>query len=167
MERPPPTAPSLRAASARSAPALPGGFRLSHIRSNSAAAKPPRAEPRAPAGRVGIVQQRHVEQRGVAALVLIALAREYQANWIALDATALHEDFYRLESGLAGDVVQKPINYGLNLCIIGNIDTWLAHGNALSAFVRKSNRGQSVWFVASEAALLLKLEAHPLPVHRR
>ncbi|CAB3760611.1 alpha/beta hydrolase [Burkholderia puraquae] len=93
------------------------------------------------------------------ALDLVALAHEHEADWIAVPADALHDDFYRLESGLAGAVLQKLVNYGVRLGVVGDIERWLARSEAFRALVRESNRGQSVWFVASEDDLLRKLGA--------
>ncbi|WP_175906200.1 alpha/beta fold hydrolase [Burkholderia seminalis] len=93
------------------------------------------------------------------ALDLVALAHEHEADWIAIAADALHDDFYRLDSGLAGTVLQKLVNYGVRLGVVGDIDHRLARSEALRALVRESNRGKSVWFVASEADLLRRLGA--------
>lgn len=98
-------------------------------------------------------------QRESDALDLVALAHEHEADWIALPADALHDDFYRLDSGLAGAVLQKLVNYGVRLGVVGDIDRWLARSEALRALVRESNRGASVWFVANEDDLLRKLGA--------
>ncbi|EKS9797070.1 alpha/beta fold hydrolase [Burkholderia cepacia] len=98
-------------------------------------------------------------QRESDALDLVALAHEHEADWIAVPADALHDDFYRLESGLAGAVLQKLVNYGVRLGVVGEIDHWLARSEALRALVRESNRGTSVWFVSNEADLLRKLGA--------
>ena len=93
------------------------------------------------------------------ALDLVALAHEHRADWIAVPADALHDDFYRLDSGLAGAVLQKLVNYGVRLGVVGDIDRWLARSEALRALVREANRGKSVWFVASEDDLLRRLGA--------
>ncbi|VWC43369.1 alpha/beta hydrolase [Burkholderia aenigmatica] len=98
-------------------------------------------------------------QRESDALDLVALAHEHEADWIAVPADALHDDFYRLDSGLAGAVLQKLVNYGVRLGVVGDIDRWLARSEALRALVRESNRGTSVWFVANEEDLLRKLGA--------
>ncbi|WP_244115381.1 MULTISPECIES: alpha/beta fold hydrolase [Burkholderia cepacia complex] len=98
-------------------------------------------------------------QRESDALDLVALAHEHEADWVAVPADALHDDFYRLESGLAGAVLQKLVNYGVRLGVVGEIDHWLARSEALRALVRESNRGTSVWFVSNEGDLLRKLGA--------
>ncbi|WP_176041723.1 alpha/beta fold hydrolase [Burkholderia stabilis] len=98
-------------------------------------------------------------QRESDALDLVALAHEHEADWVAVPADALHDDFYRLDSGLAGAVLQKLVNYGVRLGVVGDIDHWLTRSEALRALVRESNRGTSVWFVASEDDLLRRLGA--------
>ncbi|MBR8236963.1 DUF4180 domain-containing protein [Burkholderia sp. AU42008] len=98
-------------------------------------------------------------QRESDALDLVALAHEHEADWIAVPADTLHDDFFRLDSRLAGTVLQKLANYGVRLGIVGDIDRWLAHSEALRALVRECNRGQSVWFAASEDDLLRRLGA--------
>ncbi|WP_423392837.1 DUF4180 domain-containing protein [Burkholderia sp. LMG 21824] len=96
-------------------------------------------------------------QRESDALDLVTLAHEHEADWVAVPANALHDDFYRLDSGLAGAVLQKLVNYGVRLGVVGDIERWLARSEALRALVRESNRGQAVWFVANEDDLLRKL----------
>ncbi|WP_396328859.1 DUF4180 domain-containing protein [Burkholderia anthina] len=98
-------------------------------------------------------------QRESDALDLVALAHEHQADWIAVPADALHDDFYRLDSGLAGAVLQKLVNYGVRLGVVGDIDRWLTRSEALRALIREANRGKSVWFAASEDDLLRRLGA--------
>ena len=98
-------------------------------------------------------------QRESDALDLVALAHEHEADVVAIPADALHDDFYRLDSGLAGAVLQKLVNYGVRLGVVGDIDRWLARSEALRALVRESNRGKSVWFVANEGDLLRRLGA--------
>ncbi|MGS0896569.1 alpha/beta fold hydrolase [Burkholderia stagnalis] len=100
-----------------------------------------------------------VLQRESDALDLVALALEHEADWVAIPADALHDDFYRLESGLAGAVLQKFVNYGVKLGVTGDLDSRVARNEAFRALVRESNRGRSVWFVASEDDLLRKLGA--------
>ena len=56
-------------------------------------------------------------------------------------------------------MLQKLVNYGVRLGVVGEIDHWLARSEALRALVRESNRGTSVWFVSNEADLLRKLGA--------
>ncbi|MET0865551.1 MAG: DUF4180 domain-containing protein, partial [Nakamurella sp.] len=52
-----------------------------------------------------------------------------------------------LSSGLAGAVLQKLVNYRMQVAIMGDISAHLTGSAALRAFVVESNRGSQVWFV--------------------
>ena len=81
---------------------------------------------------------------------------------IALPVARLDPEFFRLRSGLAGDVLQKFVNYRLQLAIIGDISEHLAASEALRDFVWESNRGDHVWFLADEEELVAKLASRNL-----
>ncbi|WP_231748166.1 DUF4180 domain-containing protein [Burkholderia sp. ABCPW 14] len=51
-----------------------------------------------------------------------------------------HDDFFRLDTCVAGHLVQKLINYGVKLAVVGDIDAPLARSRALRALVRETNR---------------------------
>ena len=59
--------------------------------------------------------------------------------------------------GLAGEVMQKFVNYQRQVVILGDLAEAVAASDALRDFVRESNRGRSVWFVADRAELEAKL----------
>ncbi len=88
---------------------------------------------------------------------LIGAAWEHGTTWIALPVSAIHDDFFRLETRLAGHIVQKLVNYRLRTVVIGNIDAWLARSAALRAFVHESNRGNALWFVPDLKTLAQRL----------
>nr|WP_231747194.1 DUF4180 domain-containing protein [Burkholderia sp. BDU5] len=48
----------------------------------------------------------------------------------------MHDDFFRLDSCVAGHFVQKLINYGVKRAVVGDIDAPLARSRALRALVR-------------------------------
>ena len=70
------------------------------------------------------------------------------AEVVAVPAGRLDDSFFALESGFAGEVMQKFVNYHLRLVIVGDIDRHLAASGALRALVHESNKGRHVWFVA-------------------
>ncbi len=64
---------------------------------------------------------------------------------IILHAENLSPDFFRLATGLAGDVMQKFVNYGVRVAVVGGVaDT---RSESLRALVRESRRGGPVVFV--------------------
>ncbi|AOJ08033.1 alpha/beta hydrolase [Burkholderia mayonis] len=88
---------------------------------------------------------------------MIVAARERDATWIALPPEQRHDDFFRLDTCVAGHLVQKLINYGVKLAVVGDIDAPLARSRALRALVRETNRGDAFWFVADFDALAQRL----------
>lgn len=72
---------------------------------------------------------------------------------IALPVDRLDPSFFQLSSLLAGDVLQKIVNYRLRIAILGDISAHVAASDALRDFVWESNRGDQVWFLDDEAAL--------------
>ena len=69
------------------------------------------------------------------------------ARSIVLRAGQLHPDFFKLRTGLAGDILQKFTNYRVRLAIIG--DFGKLQSPALRDFIRESNDDGQISFVAS------------------
>ncbi len=82
------------------------------------------------------------------AVDLIGEALEAGVAWVAIPAERLVEDFFVLSTRIAGDAIQKFVNYGIGLAVVGDISGHLANSRALRDFVHESNRGRHVWFVA-------------------
>ena len=81
------------------------------------------------------------------ALDLLGESWQSQAELLVVPANRLDRRFFDLSTGLAGAVLQKFVNYRMQVAIVGDISTYLATSNALRAFVIESNRGQQVWFL--------------------
>lgn len=76
---------------------------------------------------------------------------------IALPASRLTDEFFDLSTQLAGEFVQKFVNYGAALAIVGDISAHVAASTALRDFVYESNRGRHLWFVDDLGALAARL----------
>jgi hypothetical protein len=81
------------------------------------------------------------------ALDLIGVAFQ-GAEVVALPADRLDDRFFTLRTGLAGEIMQKFVNYRVRLVIVGDIDRHLVASQALRDLVEESNRGRQIWFVA-------------------
>jgi len=108
------------------------------------------------------VADRVIERQGVAVLVCgddgptIAAVQDAldvigsafsQADVVAVPVGRLDERFFTLRTGLAGEIMQKFINYRIRLAIVGDISAQVAASTALRDLVFESNRGRHVWFV--------------------
>ncbi|QFZ17881.1 DUF4180 domain-containing protein [Saccharothrix syringae] len=81
------------------------------------------------------------------------------AEAVAVPASRLGDDFFALRTGIAGEVMQKFVNYRLRLVVVGDISGHLEASSALRALVRESNRGEHVWFLPDLDALDARLRA--------
>ena len=85
------------------------------------------------------------------ALDLIATASyEADVNRIAFDKHQVHPDFFRLRTGLAGDVLQKFTNYGVKAAFFGDFTAMTDKSEPFRAFVKESNAGNCIFFAESE-----------------
>ena len=98
---------------------------------------------------------------GQGAVDLIGETWGEEADLVALPVERLAPAFFRLSTGLAGEVLQKFVTYGLRVAVVGDIEAHLAASSALRDFVRESNAGRHVWFVADRAALDARLAQAP------
>jgi hypothetical protein len=88
---------------------------------------------------------------------LIGAARGESASLVALPVERLHDDFFRLRTGVAGEFVQKFVTYRVRLAIVGDIARHLSASEALRDFVYECNERNEVWFVRDHAELEAKL----------
>jgi hypothetical protein len=75
-----------------------------------------------------------------------SLAIERQAALVILPASEVDGAFFQLKTGVAGDLIQKFVNYLLRLAIIGDVAADAERSVALRAFTSESNRGRTLWF---------------------
>jgi hypothetical protein len=88
---------------------------------------------------------------------LVGTAWSHNASMIAVPVERLDPEFFRLRSGIAGEITQKLVNYRLRHAVLGDITKQVKASAALRDFVWESNVGEHVWFVDDEAALAEKL----------
>ena len=80
------------------------------------------------------------------------------AGLVVIPVARLGSGFLTLSTRVAGEVIQKFVNYGYRLAFVGDISAAVAASDPLRDFVRESNRGRHVWFVDDMSALEAKLE---------
>jgi hypothetical protein len=87
------------------------------------------------------------------ATALLETAFAEHASVVAVPASRFDPLFFDLSTGLAGEFLQKFVNYRVAIAIVGDLTETIAASAALSAFVVESNRGTHVWFVQDAAAI--------------
>jgi hypothetical protein len=90
------------------------------------------------------------------ALDLMATVKyETGCDCIAISKSAITEDFFVLSTGIAGEILQKFVNYRVKLAIIGDFSRYTS--KPLKDFIYESNNGSHIFFVGSEEEAIAKL----------
>ncbi len=75
---------------------------------------------------------------------------------IILHKSAICEDFFKLSTRIAGDVLQKFVNYGLMMAIVGDFSCY--DSKSLRDFIYESNKGRHFLFAANVEEAVEKLQ---------
>ncbi len=81
------------------------------------------------------------------ALDLIATAGYNGTAGVVVPMELLTPEFFDLKTRLAGDILQKCVNYGMRIAIVGDFSGFTS--KSLADFIRESNRGRHVFFKAT------------------
>ena len=74
---------------------------------------------------------------------------------IVISKQLITEDFFVLSTGLAGEILQKFVNYGGRIAIYGGYSHYTS--KPLRDFIYESNNGKDVFFVSSLEEAVEKL----------
>ena len=88
--------------------------------------------------------------------LIMAVKYETGADRIAINKGAVAENFFVLSSGLAGEVLQKFINYHVKFAIYGDYSMYTS--KPLHDFIYESNCGKDIFFVATADDAIQKLK---------
>ncbi|MGH9686325.1 MAG: DUF4180 domain-containing protein [Candidatus Acidiferrales bacterium] len=83
------------------------------------------------------------------ATYVVSEAFAQSVPWLAIPVARLDDDFFRLRTGVAGEVVSKFVAYGMRTAFICDISQCVAGGDSFRDFVLEANRGKDFWFVTS------------------
>lgn len=90
------------------------------------------------------------------ALDLIATVNyETGSNRIIINKSAICEDFFELRTKLAGEILQKFINYHVKIAIIGDFSIYTS--KSLKAFIYECNKGKDIYFLPTEKQAVEKM----------
>lgn len=91
--------------------------------------------------------------------LMMTVKYETGADRIALEKSALTEEFFILSSGLAGEILQKFVNYHTRLAIYGDFSRYTS--KPLHDFIYESNQGNDVFFLDTREKAVEKLASLP------
>ncbi len=99
---------------------------------------------------IAVVNSNDVIIKDVQSAIDFIMTIKYETNCskIALNKSAIVEDFFILSKGIAGEILQKFINYQTKFAIYGDYSKYTS--KPLKDFIYESNNGKDVFFVENE-----------------
>ncbi|MGG0261664.1 DUF4180 domain-containing protein [Bacillus mycoides] len=92
------------------------------------------------------------------ALDLMATVQyEVDSKRIAINKSLISESFFDLKTRLAGDILQKFINYRVKIAIIGDFSMYTS--KSLKDFIYECNKGKDIFLLATEQQAIEKLSS--------
>jgi len=80
---------------------------------------------------------------------------ESSCNRVILSKSAVCEDFFHLSTKLAGEILQKFVNYDVKIAFVGDFSVYSS--KSLNAFIYESNKGKNVFFFSDEKQAIDRL----------
>lgn len=85
----------------------------------------------------------------------MSVTYETGARKIVLDKEAICEDFFILSTGIAGEILQKFMNYHVKVAVYGDYSHYTS--KPLKDFIYEANHGRDFFFVATQEDAIQKL----------
>ena len=106
---------------------------------------------------IAVVSGDQAEMTTPQAALDLAMTVRYEAGAgrIAIDKRVLGEDFFILSTGVAGEILQKFINYRVKAAIYGDYSRYTS--KPLRDFIYESNNGYDFFFVSTKEEAVQKL----------
>jgi hypothetical protein len=76
--------------------------------------------------------------------IMVNVSYQHHCRNIILHKENIHQDFFQLKTGLAGNILQKFVNYSVRLAIVGDFTVYKS--KSLNDFIRESNKGSQIFF---------------------
>ncbi|MCI8999950.1 MAG: DUF4180 domain-containing protein [Clostridia bacterium] len=98
---------------------------------------------------IAIVKSNEIIIKDVSSAIDFIMSIQYETNCnkIALNKEAVSEDFFILSTGLAGEILQKFINYQTKFAIYGDYSKYTS--KPLKDFIYESNKGKDIFFIGN------------------
>lgn len=88
--------------------------------------------------------------------LIMTVEYETKSNRIIISKNNICEDFFILSTGIAGEILQKFINYGFKIAIYGDYSKYTS--KPLKDFIYESNSGKNIFFVNTQEKAIEKLK---------
>ena len=87
--------------------------------------------------------------------LLATIHYDDDSSRIVINKEAMPEAFFKLSTGLAGEILQKVVNYRKKLSIVGEFSQYKS--KPLHDFIYECNNGRDVFFVCTEQEAIERL----------
>ncbi len=87
--------------------------------------------------------------------LIVTVKYETECMNIAISKEAVTDDFFILSTGLAGEILQKFINYGVRFAVYGDFSGYTS--KPLKDFMYESNMGKDIYFQPDRSGAIDKL----------
>ncbi len=87
--------------------------------------------------------------------IMATIRYETDCERIIMDRSALCDAFFDLKTRMAGEILQKFIQYRMKIAIIGDFSQFTS--KSLQSFILESNRGTDIFFLPDQAQAIQKL----------
>ncbi|RAV97923.1 DUF4180 domain-containing protein [Pseudochryseolinea flava] len=87
----------------------------------------------------------------------LQMMMDSSAEAVIVRKESIQELFFDLKSGIAGEMLQKVVNYRLRLAIVGDFSIY--DSKSLKAFIYESNKSNTIVFVSTIEDALKRLSS--------
>ena len=109
---------------------------------------------------IAIVSSQEILIKDVQSALDFIATVSYEAGCdrIILNKSAIVEEFFNLKTRLAGEILQKFINYHVKIAIVGDFSIY--ESKSMKDFIYESNKGKDIFFLAEEIQAIEKLSSY-------
>lgn len=99
---------------------------------------------------IAIIKSEEIVIKDVQSAIDFVMTIKYETNCnkIVLNKEAIVEEFFILSTGLAGEILQKFINYQVKFAVCGDYSKYTS--KPLRDFIYESNSGRDIFFAENE-----------------
>lgn len=99
---------------------------------------------------IAIIKSEEIVIKDVQSAIDFVMTIKYETNCnkIVLNKEAIVEEFFILSTGLAGEILQKFINYQVKFAVCGDYSKYTS--KPLRDFIYESNNGKDIFFAENE-----------------
>ena len=99
---------------------------------------------------IAIIKSEEIVIKDIQSAIDFVMTIKYETNCnkIVLNKEAIVEEFFILSTGLAGEILQKFINYQVKFAVCGDYSKYTS--KPLRDFIYESNNGKDIFFAENE-----------------